>query len=348
MIKKIVKIFSYCLLVMMFSTQVCLASDLKETNSLVENNENVKNEIALYDRDGNIVAFYVSLSNGGYAIVSADGNECIEFSNEDVYGELSDDRVYYYSGPLGLYEAELIGCKEQEKISNLITKENSKIEDVDFFVRTGSVSLEKVNNTKMRIENNSVKTKSAVSRATNTQIESGNLVHQTERYNYNNDGRCGAVAAAIVLKYYYDYRSTEYINSTQVTSDGIKLIDLLTNYYIPTSANYSDMVNGMSNYLTNRFSHTGMRINATCLKELNSINVYTRLKNYVTNDRPIILGLLNHPRYGNHWVVGTGYQRYKYVEGSNVKYTNYACINNGWGNINIFVNFSYIDGCVCF
>lgn len=348
MVKRIIKFFSFMLCILMLNTQICMASDSNVDGNYLNNVGRKTEEIGLYDENENVVAYYKNLSNGGYAIISADGNECIEFSRENIYGELSYEKKYYYSGPLGMYTRDTTNDNNIGEIKNVITEEYTRMDEIEFSVQTGDVSVEKVNNTRLNIENSCLESNMSTRSGTNTLLESRYLAHSTERYSYNPDGRCGSVATAIVLKYYYDYRSIEYIDSTQVTSDGVRLINLLTDYYIPTNAGYVDMVNGIGNYLTYRFSYTGMRINATYIHELNSTDVYNRLKNYVANDRPLILGLLNHPKYTNHWVVGTGYQRFKYVDGSTVSYTNYACVNNGWGDTNIFINFSYIDGCVCF
>jgi len=47
--------------------------------------------------------------------------------------------------------------------------------------------------------------------------------------------------------------------------------------------------------------------------------------------------LTSHPRYGEHWVVVTGYNFTSHNSGT---YT----VNDGWGNVGININSSYTDG----
>lgn len=75
----------------------------------------------------------------------------------------------------------------------------------------------------------------------------------------------------------------------------------------------------------------------------NSIIVYGKIKSYIQKNRPLIVGLTNHPTYEEHWVVGTGYS---IVRSSSLGYANIVIVNDGWGNRGIRVNNVYVDGCL--
>ena len=62
-----------------------------------------------------------------------------------------------------------------------------------------------------------------------------------------------------------------------------------------------------------------------------------RIRTIIGKNYPCILGLISHPRYGEHWVVVTGYNFTSHNSGT---YT----VNDGWGNVGININSSYTDG----
>lgn len=62
-----------------------------------------------------------------------------------------------------------------------------------------------------------------------------------------------------------------------------------------------------------------------------------RIRTIIGKNYPCILGLTSHPRYGEHWVVVTGYNFTSHNSGT---YT----VNDGWGNVGININSSYTDG----
>lgn len=66
---------------------------------------------------------------------------------------------------------------------------------------------------------------------------------------------------------------------------------------------------------------------------------YRKVEEKIDSDFPVILGLLNHPKYNNHWVVATGYNLNSSGKGH---YT----VNDGWGNTGISISSNYTDGCV--
>ena len=59
-----------------------------------------------------------------------------------------------------------------------------------------------------------------------------------------------------------------------------------------------------------------------------------RIRTIIGKNYPCILGLTSHPRYGEHWVVVTGYNFTSHNSGT---YT----VNDGWGNVGININSRY-------
>jgi len=156
----------------------------------------------------------------------------------------------------------------------------------------------------------------------------GSLKHGTVKWKYNPDGRCGATAASILLKYYASYKDSRFISSIYVTTER-GFIDYMTNW-IPVAASYDVVTLGLQKYLMN--NTTGRPVKS--LSGINSTKVYNKVVSYINKDTPVIIGLLEHPGYGNHWAVGTGYD------------SNTVIINDGHGFTNININLKYIDGCI--
>lgn len=89
-----------------------------------------------------------------------------------------------------------------------------------------------------------------------TLLESGKLKYATKKYDYNPDGRCGAVALAITYRYYNDHTNEAYVAKKYETSDGKALIKLLTNKYVGKSTDYTKLQTGGSKYLSDRKTKT--------------------------------------------------------------------------------------------
>lgn len=74
--------------------------------------------VELYNMDNEVVAYYYELETGGYAIVSVDGDEFIEYSYDEDRYCVEREKVYYYTGPLGLFfkvsEDEMQNCANME------------------------------------------------------------------------------------------------------------------------------------------------------------------------------------------------------------------------------------------
>ncbi|OLR56915.1 hypothetical protein BHK98_02765 [Hornefia porci] len=113
---------------------------------------------------------------------------------------------------------------------------------------------------------------------------------------------------------------------------------LLTNKYLGKATDYDKLQKGGSKYLSDRKTKTKL----TNKTGLNSKEVYSTIKGKIKANRPLVVGLTGHKKYGDHWVVGTGYKKIK----KSGKIRSYIIVNDGWGNTNININLKYVDGCV--
>ena len=125
------------------------------------------------------------------------------------------------------------------------------------------------------------------------------------------------------LRYYDIYVNGNYVPSSLESSSGIALIDKLVPYIdgATPGSNPGQLQNGIYNYLKSQ------GINASVNLAYSSIGA---IAGRVGNNEPFVLGLHNHPTYGEHWVTGFGYSGI------------YAIANDGWGNI-VYIDSSYTD-----
>ena len=96
-----------------------------------------------------------------------------------------------------------------------------------------------------------------------------------------------------------------------------------------TSTNYIELKRGLSLYIKQYYKPTTVTANTYSWGD--------RIRTIIGKNYPCILGLTSHPRYGEHWVVVTGYNFTSHNSGT---YT----VNDGWGNVGININSSYKDG----
>lgn len=144
---------------------------------------------------------------------------------------------------------------------------------------------------------------------------------------------CGPAASAICMRYYYDNVNTIYVDSNNLSEDS--LIAVMQEFVGRTGTTYTDMVFGLNSYFESRYINT-IAIRTTTFS-------FNRVKRSILDDRPIIIGTVGHPTYGDHWIVAHGYFESR-VDG------NYIIINNGWGDNNIWITPSttYLDGTIHF
>lgn len=162
----------------------------------------------------------------------------------------------------------------------------------------------------------------------------GTTISRTfSNYDYNPNGICGSVSAAIILQYYDDYLDDnilpeEYENNEILTISKIMpYIDHINNFTAEGGSDVFDMTNGLNSYLGDN------NINSKSFTYKNfSTSTY---KSCIKSNKPVIIDLDEHPKYKEHWVVGYGY----YIEQR--KLTHIICLD-GWGNNYVLIPISYI------
>lgn len=321
-IKKI--LISGILVVLIILESIYNLNAYAKTNDKYNKDNNIESQIELYNENNDIVAYYFKFSEGGYVITNSDGSEVIEYSFDRQKRYLESSKKYYYSGPCSIYKK--VG---NINIENVSTSEEATLDDVEFEIET-------------EVKNNKLQAISMANDIMELSAESGiydeqcKLPHSTKKYSYNPDGRCGAVASAIMFRYYDDFVDSRFVRGDEKTANGVKLIDILVNTYLGTSTTYHGMERGLNRYLDDRNIRSRV-------EKVESAGCFSKIKSRIKYGRPVIVGLTGHPRYSEHWVVGTGYSVISPGTGSKI-YT--VEVNDGWGNINVKINKMYIDGCI--
>ncbi len=270
----------------------------------------------LNDSDQNPRYYYIPFAHGGYLIYDLTEDLICEFSlsKENEYSFSNND--YIYSGPLSLFEITEDGFID--------VKSNEVFTDTDnFIMRVKSIETRELESKQ------SIRSDKSVRRIMNAYNTISGTVPS---YSYNPDGRCGAVAAAMLVRWYDIYRNGRYVPSSLESSDGVSLINHLWNKMKNSSyaGAYSGTVSTeMMNFIGSQgLSHSGGLDGYT--DEYTDEYVIGRVDSYGT---PYILNLFNHPTYSNHFVTGYGYR-----SNSTGFYT---IVNDGWGNRKMEVNSNY-------
>lgn len=269
------------------------------------------------------------MENGGYVITDANGENFIEYSMEKENFILDTDKKYYYNEPCSIYQKS-----DEDTMINIHNNEECQITDIDFEI-SDEIELSK------RAAKESAKSiASSISNLRSVKIiEEKGLSNETRLYSYNPDGRCGAVAAAIVLTYYDCYKYNKYVSGNLTSFTGCSLINFLVKNYLGTETYYADLTSGLNRYLKDR----GISTRFYKILGKKSTSVFNKVKSYIKKDCPLIIGLTGHPSYEEHWVVGTGYS---IVYSNEFGYANVVIVNDGWGNKNVRINNCYVDGAV--
>lgn len=270
-------------------------------------------KIPLYNNEDVEVASFYKLCNIGYVIIQNDTGEILEFSQEENNKYLTDqNEKYYYGGPLAYYEET---NSKGNYIVDVHTNEYIEKDEIDF------------------IEANETTSQLSASKASSS-TTSNSITLSTRAWDYNPDGRCGATAVSIILMWYDDHIDDSTVAS--VYEAEVPLIDYITNNYIPQSASYGTLIAGWTSYYYDKGrSEVAAQVRRTLFGDVS--DVFSKIKNRINANRPLVVGLDEAPTYGNHWVVGTGY-----TDSS----SDYVKVNDGWGNKNISINMNYVDGCV--
>lgn len=287
----------------------------------------------LMDSDNEVVAYCLDFENG-YEIY--DDYTVIEFSteNESPYIESGDA---YYGGPLSYYEK--VGTEYVGIISNEELNQNDFSEMSDTFAEK-SIQVEQ--NYDLEVTESDLMSRALVP---DVNVK---LPGRMRTYNWNTDDTCGSLAATIMMFYYYDYISTNYLKNIYVSNPydlyeffKPKIEDEVNGVYV--GSDKDDMLEGLNDaYPKIRASSTGVR-KTVCLDVNPS---WGFAYNLISNEKvPILLDLKNHPTYYEHWVVVHGVYRINPENGPSV---NFHIVNDGWGNNDIRINHCYAESYVYF
>lgn len=261
--------------------------------------------VELYNFNDEIGYLYYNYGNEGYLIYELESNLIVEVGHSQNNYILSGTEIYYYNGPLSYYQ------KVENGFLNLKTNQVVPMEDA---------TISKANPTNLPTTYAVVPTIETVT-VQNTRF--------LPTYDDNDRGICGSIAAAIWLMYMDKQVNGNYVKSS--LEDEAKLIANLEpriEGMIPGST-LKDLKAGLQEYLNDTgVSHTIYGVAWNSSTYMNKIN----------SNRPLIIGLDSDPDYGNHWVVGYGYAR-STVTGA----LNMVIVNDGFGSMNIEINYAYID-----
>lgn len=279
----------------------------------------IRDKKILYNEEGETAAFLYNLYPEGYIVIEPRECKVIEYSLSNAYPYV-DNVVNYYNGPLQYYVKSGESFQHSRAGSVIDAKEFGKIRS-DFEGRT------------KRIEANSQASMLA-DIPTFKKLET-----KLRTFSYNPDGRCGSVAAAILLAYYHDAIDSYMVPSYLLAdSNG----QIFTDYLKPHiedidgtgGSGTEDVVSGMSWYIATRGLYETYSVYSAHNAQ------YITLENCINLGRPVIVDLSCHPKYKEHWVVGYGY-RY-----TNSNSEHFVLVNDGWGNRDVLIEWSYVDDLV--
>lgn len=305
----------------------------KSTINLIENNSEyiVGKDLlpiqATYLLDVNLEPNYVllTLDNGGYIISTLDGKISEISTNNDSNPYLTcTDSKLVYAGAFNYYKLDnniLVNIKNNTILNTGFN--NSIKEQNEYFLKE---NLENTSRASVPSGGGSLSWKGITSSRFSRYAGTGWI---------NNDGYCGAYAAAVMMAYFDDYLNDNLIPSSVRTrgssSPGSLITKLisLTPHVSETLPNHvSTGINSfINNYSTNKNIGTATNLYGT----------YTYVKLQCDNNRPICVGTISGD-YGKHWITV-----YQYAESSSTKY--YRCVDN-WGEYDVYIDYSWTLGSV--
>ncbi len=293
---------------------------------LEENGTTVSGDgMPLYDIGDKVIAYYYETSPTGYCIVDSFGNiiECAF----DKRKEITDEKIYYLS-------PTVLCSKENNNYINIENNNVEKVNEKSNFGDTINEIAQKYKPTSKDATSNNV-IKPILTNANYNKLEG-----TCRTYKYNPDGRCGSVASAILLMYYNDYIDDYMVLSSYETSDGVSLINLLVPHIEgndPVNGSVTkEVVSGLNWYL--RWKGRSEKYVA---KSTTSIS-QSAYMSIINSGRPAIIDLNKAPTYGEHWVVGYGYDRYIRTDRTYF----YYIVNDGWGSNSVLILSDYVGDAV--
>lgn len=322
------KIIGMCLGIVMIFNCTFIKVDGHENNKYLEEiniaNEFIRNVlnkdsynriIELYDTNDNIKYLFFDLRQDGYVIIDIENNVVVEGGTEENKFIPQVDEKCYYNGPLLYYE---------KSNDHFVEVHSQQMVDKRDLAESMEISKKAVNRSKViRGE------ESNIMPLANTEYDI-TITGTLPNYSYNPNGICGSTAAAMFLRYLDIYVNSNYVATSLQTSDGEALIKELVSYidgWFPGS-NANDMKSGLQKYINSRgISHTIVKENYSS----------SSFKTRINANRPVVVGLENHPTYEDHWVTAYGY----YI--STTPTVAYVIVNDGWGDRGVYINPSYID-----
>lgn len=269
----------------------------------------------LHDSQMNQRYCYIPFKEHGYLVFDVLNNVICEFSDskDNEIQNIPDDCLYagpgaFYSetehGYLDLLTNEEILCSKQDFLNSLLQIESQEIQ--------------------IPPKRNQSRIPRIARAATTKHVISGNVPN----YRHNPDSRCGATAAAMLLRWYDLYRNNKYVPKNLESNGGEALINRL--WDMIKSDNYSGAYPGMIYTQMMKFLRSQGVTHAGGLDGYTNEYVIGRVDSYGT---PFILNLWNHPVYRDHYVTGYGY----YSDSTGF----YPIVNDGHGRQGVKIHSNY-------
>lgn len=244
---------------------------------------------ALYDVNNIEVATCLDFENA-YLIYLSNG-VVVEYSEKDNSDYFGTDEKAYYGGPLAYYKQEgnqYVDLVSDESVPEEIFEQQSEsIKDIEMPVRDNN-SSNQVMRTSLPSDEKAVM-----------------LPHRLRiDLNYNTKGTCVALATTIMLFYYYQYISTDYIPFSFFVQYPEALHDyLVTNYFKPVDGEYGQTIDEAISR-TNKYFADRKLNNTAYFKYYSDVPLYSQIYDSIVNhQRPLIMFLHYNPESISEWAI---------------------------------------------
>jgi hypothetical protein len=297
--------------------------DSNLTNSVLEKLNSQQSGISiaekkiLYDKDDNIFAFAYSLLPEGYAIVSHTG-EFLEVSFEGPSPYLGIENQSYYFGYLNYFKRsgkELIHCFTDDIITN------SELSSGSYSTHIPSNQLSGINYV---------------------------LPGTPARLTAISSKACTVTGIAILLNYHHRYFTGNFYPVGVTTATGLR--DYLINNKFVFGNGGLYLSSAITTHIKNSVSYKGLRSFLSSVPNVTNKVLYLgsySLSNTINvihgEGRPILIDIntsaLNPEKTSRHVVFayGLGYD-------AQLSPAQFIIVNDGWGNNNVWVNSSMLNG----
>ena len=293
----------------------------------------VKETRTLYDANDDEVAVCLDFDNA-YLIYLNNG-VVIEYSSEENSDYFGSEEKAYYAGPLAYHK--------QEK-SHYVDIVSDEIVSEETF--------EKQSDTIQKVEvpdNNSKSSVSMMKTALPSDEEAIMLPYRLRLLDYNRKGTCVALATTIMLFYYYDHVSTDYIKNPFFVQNPKALHDfLVSRYFQPVNGEYGQTISE-SLFETNKFFYDQNIDNSAKFTYYSGNSIYGQVfHNIVDRKRPIIMYLHENSESLSEWAINHAVIVHGITSSSVYGQRGYAFyyVNDGAGHNSkaIFDSSAYITG----